>query len=100
MNNTDQKVNKPKVNKPKAKSDVYDKDQIAYRVKFAVDVMRRGGSTTRTFDTCFEMGDGDEVAANIYARALKNPKLMEAFPKYLDLESAKRAHAKVFKLEA
>jgi hypothetical protein len=69
--------------------DVYDPAQQSYRVAFACAVMLAGRNTTRTFDSCFEMGDGNDVAARIYRRALKNPRLMEVFPKYLDINLAR-----------
>lgn len=66
--------------------DVYDPKQQDYRVEFAVRVILSGTNTTRRFDTCFEMNDGKQVAARIYRRALKNPRLMAALPKYLNIE--------------
>lgn len=76
---------------------IYTKDQPAARVRFAVGVILRGTPTTRDFDSCFEMGDGDRIAATVYARALKNPRLMAALPKYLDMDSARGAHARIHK---
>jgi hypothetical protein len=75
---------------------VYDKEQQALRVSFACARILSGGATTRAFDTCFEMGDGNEVAARVYRRALKNPRLMEALPRYLNVDMARRDYFKVF----
>ena len=52
---------------------VYDPDQFAYRVEFAAAVIRRKGEHTRRFDTCFEMNDGDAVAAALWRRAAADP---------------------------
>lgn len=76
------------------KRDVYDPKQQGYRVEFAIHVMLSGGNTTRRFDACFEMGDGREVAGRIYGRALKNPKLMAALPRYISLELAREDYEK------
>lgn len=77
------------------KRDVYDPAQQSYRVQFAIAVMKRGGQTTRTFDTCFEMGDENEVAARIYARALKDAPLFAALPNYLNLNFVRESYHKV-----
>lgn len=53
------------------------------RINIACKVILSGKPTTRNFDNCFEMGDGDEVMRGVYQRALKNPKLKEALPRYL-----------------
>ena len=63
---------------------VYDDDNFSGRVNLAANYMIKGYSTTRHFDTCFEMYDGDVVACALYRRALKNPKLADAIPKYLN----------------
>jgi hypothetical protein len=44
-------------------SRVYERDAFAYRVNFAAGVIAKGGNTTRNFDTCCEMNDGDAVVA-------------------------------------
>jgi hypothetical protein len=59
------------------------KNQTVSRVEYAVRVMLSGASTTRRFDGCFENDDSDLVAARVYRRALRNPRLMEVFPRYL-----------------
>ena len=68
----------------------FDSSNQQYRINFACRVMLAGRTQTRAFDNCFEMWDGHEVAAKIYRRALKNPKLMAAMPKYLDIELCRR----------
>lgn len=77
-------------------SKVYDPKARAYRVQFVCSYILAGRATTRTFDACLEMGDGDEVAAEVYARALKNPKLMEALPRYLDAALAKKEYERIY----
>lgn len=62
------------------------------RVNFACAFVLSGRASTREFDTCFEMGDGEEVAARIYERALSNPALMDAAKRYLNLDSLRRAY--------
>jgi len=75
---------------------VYDPKQQAYRVEFAINVILRGANTTRRFDACFEMDDSDGVAARVYRRALKNPRLMAALPRYLNLERCLESYEKVY----
>jgi hypothetical protein len=58
---------------PMPRKDVYDPNAFAYRVDFAASVIARGGQTTRTFDTCFEMNDGEAVAAALVRRARAKP---------------------------
>jgi hypothetical protein len=70
---------------------VYDPDNFAGRVNHACAVILSGRRTNRTFDTCFEMYDGAAVAAAVYQRAEKNPRMMEALPRYLCVVSAKKA---------
>lgn len=82
---------------------VYDTENFAGRVNYAATVMVRGGSSTRHFDTCFEMCDGDLVAVALYRRAENNPKLAAALPRYLspnlrESTLAKYAHVPTRKL--
>jgi hypothetical protein len=70
-------------------------EQTKYRVEFAIRVMLRGGSTNRKFDSCFENNDLHTVAAMVYARALKNPRLMLVLPRYLCLESCQASYERV-----
>ena len=54
-------------------STVYEPTAFWTRVTFACAVIARNGNTTRTFDTCFEMYDGDAVAAAVVRRAKARP---------------------------
>ena len=54
-------------------TDVYAPDAFTARVAFAAAVIARGVETSRKFDTCFEMYDGDAVAAGLMRRAKANP---------------------------
>lgn len=64
---------------------VYDLDNFAGRVNLAAAYISQGRdvSCNRTFDTCFEMYDGDVVAAALYRRAEKNQKLAANLPRYI-----------------
>lgn len=56
------------------------------RVNFASAVIARNGEPTRNFDTCFEMYDGNAVAAAVVRRAKANPDgplARNLFPRYL-----------------
>jgi hypothetical protein len=53
--------------------DVYQADAFEDRVNYAASCISKGMSSTRHFDTCFEMWDGDYVAAALVRRTLKNP---------------------------
>lgn len=66
---------------------VYNPDNFQGRVNLAAQYMLRGSRTTRHFDTCFEMWDGDIVATALWRRAQRNFRLMERLPKYLSVES-------------
>lgn len=77
-----------------------DPKEQADRVQFAVNVILRGGNTTRNFDNCFENDDADMVAAKIYRRALKNPALMKAIPRYLVVDQLKECYERlILKIE-
>ena len=52
---------------------VYDTDAFSTRVNFAANYIRQGRKTSRTFDTCFEMNDGDAVATALVRRANADP---------------------------
>ena len=75
-------------------SNVYEKEAFSYRVEFAAAVISRGGNTTRNFDTCFEMHDGDSVSAVLVRRAKANPngKLAQNLYRYITKESAEAAY--------
>ena len=53
------------------------------RINFVCSYISQGRQTTRTFDTCFEMGDGDAVYSGVMRRAEKNPKLAANVGRYL-----------------
>jgi len=53
------------------------------RVNYAIRTINRSGKTSRKFDSCFEMGDGDLVAAEIVRRSKRNERLAANLPKYL-----------------
>ena len=74
---------------------VYDPENFSGRVNYAAQVISRGGAQTSHFDTCFEMNDGDVVAAAIYRRSLKNPRLAKNLSRYLRLESIQQANDRV-----
>jgi len=75
---------------------VYDSEAFAERVNFAANYIRRGCNTTRRFDTCFEMYDGDCVATALVRRAQADPagKLAANLFRYISkdraLESARK----------
>ena len=73
-------------------SKVYQRVAFAYRVNFAASVIARGGNTTRNFDTCCEMNDGDAVVAALMRRAKANPggPLAKNFSRYLNVELAEK----------
>lgn len=50
-------------------------DAIAPRINYAARCIMSGHTGGRSFDTCFEMGDGDEVVAALVKRARRNPRL-------------------------
>jgi len=62
---------------------VYDPAAFRYRVDYAARCLIQGRTHTRTFDSCFEMGDGDEVVAALMQRALHNPRLDQAIRQWL-----------------
>lgn len=64
---------------------VYDPLAYKERVNFAARYISEGRKTNRTFDTCFEMYDGDIVALELYRRAKKNGKLAINLGRYIDL---------------
>ncbi len=67
-------------------NDVYNPESFAARVNFAAKVIASGANTTRRFDTCFEMFDGDAVCVALYRRSLKNPKLAANLHRYISFE--------------
>ena len=51
---------------------------LSRRKQYAARVLLKGGPFTRTYDNCFEMGDGDEVVKYLMARAQKDAPLRAA----------------------
>lgn len=58
------------------KNIVYQREAFEARVSYAAKCFMLGISS-RSFDTCFEMGDGDLVVTALVRRAMKNPRLKE-----------------------
>lgn len=54
---------------------VYEPDNFQARVDYAVLCAIRGTTQGRSFDTCFEMWDGEFVLEAVRRRAERNPKL-------------------------
>lgn len=60
------------------------------RVNYAARVISAGAkNTTRNFDNCFEMHDGDAVVSALFRRAQKNSKLAAMLPHVLVAEDCK-----------
>jgi len=66
---------------------VYDPADFAGRVDTAASYIFTGSTPTRTFDTCFEMFDGDAVAVAVYRMARTDPRLRSALWRYLGRSS-------------
>lgn len=66
---------------------VYTSDAFAERVNFAARVIASRGTATRSFDTCFEMWDGDAVGVALYRRARGNTKLRANLFRYCARDS-------------
>ena len=79
---------------------VYNPDNFQGRVAFACAYMLAGRNATRTFETCFEMADGDVVCEAIRRRAEKNPRLSARLPKYLNTQLVEHIRAKLQHLDA
>lgn len=75
---------------------VYDSENFAGRVALAASYISAERDSNRTFDTCFEMDDGDAVALALYRRTLKRPDtaLARNIWKYLSRESVERVAIK------
>lgn len=67
-------------------SKIYNVTGFSDRVNYAAKIISSGMNAWRTFDTCFEMGDGPFVATAIYRRGLKNEKISANIWRYLDKE--------------
>ena len=66
------------------------------REDYLCSAMLRGSKTNRNFDSCLENNDSDLVAANVWKRALLNPRLMEVLPKYLCLVAVTASYEKIY----
>ncbi len=51
-------------------------DEFTRRVNQALSLIQTGQTSTRTFDACFEMYDGELVAVAVYRRAQRDPALL------------------------
>ena len=78
--------------------DVYNPERFEERVNYAASVISTGvvPMNGRHFDTCFEMFDGDYVAAALVRRALKNPntKLAANIFRFINKELATQNYEK------
>ena len=74
---------------------VYDPDNFRGRVALAASYISAGRRSTRTFDTCFEMQDGDAVAIALFRRVQRRPdsKLAKNIWQYLSHDTVSRAVA-------
>jgi len=57
---------------------IYDPEGFAARIDYAAHCFVRGVRNSRSFDTCFEMWDGDEVVTALVRRTEKNARLRKA----------------------
>lgn len=69
---------------------VYHLENYSDRVKLAASYISAGRESTRSFDTCFEMYDGDAVCVALVRRVQKNPEteLARNIWRYLSKDSA------------
>ena len=76
---------------------VYDDDAFQERVNFAAGYIAQGRTSTRRFDTCFEMNDGDAVVAALFRRTEKAPqsKLAKNLPQYIRADQAREHSARL-----
>lgn len=74
---------------------VNDPGNFLGRVRYAMEVISAGRQTSRTFDSCFENGDGDEVAALVYRHSLRRPRLAANLWRYLSRPSVTEAAARL-----
>lgn len=57
---------------------VYDSERFHERVNYAARCLLAGSTSSRAFDTCFEMFDGDMVVTALVRRAEQQPHLSQA----------------------
>lgn len=74
---------------------VYDTENFSGRVNYAAAVIVQGRRTSRSFDTCFEMHDGDAVVAALVRRSRSNPLLAANLFRYLCEDSAIATEARL-----
>lgn len=74
----------------------YDPENFSGRVALAASYIAARREGTRTFDTCFEMYDGDVVATALYRRVLARPdtRLAANIWTYLDRNSVEQTAAR------
>jgi hypothetical protein len=65
-------------------------DAIAPRINYAARCIVSGHTGSRAFDTCFEMGDGDEVVSALVRRAKKNQRLASRLRGVISDDSLKK----------
>lgn len=75
---------------------VYDPDNFIGRVNMAAGCIAKQRESTRAFDTCFEMNDGDAVVLALYRIVKKNPtsQLARHIWKYLIKDTAEMLDAR------
>lgn len=61
---------------------VYDTDAFSTRVSYAKRCILTGHTGGRSFDTCFEMYDGDFVMIRLWQEAENNPSLADRLKGY------------------
>lgn len=66
------------------------------RENYLCAAMLRGSKTNRNFDNCLENNDADLVAANVWKRALRNPRLMAVLPKYLCMVAVPNSYRRIY----
>lgn len=78
---------------------VYDTENFAGRVNLAALYISEGRDSSRSFDTCFEMDDGEAVGLALYRRAQKTPdgalaRNLSRYlqPEHLEANAARNAH--------
>lgn len=75
------------------RSSVYDSAALDFRIATAARIILSGGPgerNSRTFDTCFEMGDGDQVVRALVKRSTKNDRLRDALPRFINNDSLQK----------
>ncbi len=70
-------------------------ESFTRRVDRAARMIAAGDRPTREFDRCFEMHDGDMVAAALIRRAEADRRLAGNLFRYIDPDRATAAHARL-----